>query len=353
MQTLTQILFSGLGGHANVAFNLIEAQKPGSTQNHLIFYGIEKLPDTYKNFCVKNGVSYHAVYKKKGLDFASWRKVHQILKQTKERQIIVHSVQLLLAVKWYSLFNKARFLTVEHTPNQVKTKAEWLFTALGFLFSPKVVLLTEAYKQELESKWYFNAKKVAVIPNGINTQFFVSGEPKSPTQQVSISMLGRFSYQKQQDKLIEAFALVQQKYPNSLLRLAGTGTDWERCKALATSLQLNGKVQFEGMLNETEIRELLQQTDIYVHASTGETLSTAIIQAMSCGLPIIGSNIPGIAQMIKEGENGLLVDTYNIEAFAEKMLFLIENESKRKYLGENARKTQCRHQNHRKRSATL
>ncbi|MGY6562484.1 MAG: glycosyltransferase family 4 protein [Luteibaculaceae bacterium] len=339
MKTLTQILFSGLGGHANVAFSLIEAQEKGAFNNQLIFYGIEALPEAYRSFCVESGVEFRVIKKRQGLDFGSWIEVYSALKQFKSQNILVHQTTLFLVCYFFSLLNRAKILTVEHTPNQVKTKLEWIFTALSFLFAPKVVLLTEAYRAELQQKWYFKPRKVEVIPNGINTHFFAMGRTKSLSTQLVISMIGRFATQKQQDKLMEAFTLVQQSYPNILLRLAGTGTEWERCKALAKDLQVDNKVHFEGMLNESQVRDLLQETHLYVHASTGETLSTAIIQAMSCGLPILASNIPGIAQMINEGENGILVNTNDTEVFAKAILALLENESLRKTLGEQARQT--------------
>jgi glycosyltransferase involved in cell wall biosynthesis len=336
MQTLTQILFSGLGGHANVAFNLIEAQEKGSIQNQLIFFGIEPLPEAYKNYCKQHNISYKVILKKQGLDLQSWIQVYRALKDFRAKKLIMHQPMLIIVLWFYKLFNKANFVQVEHNSNQVKTKQDWLYTALGFFLAPQVICLTNSYQKELSKFWFFRKEKAVIIPNGINTEIFLPTRNKNHL--ITLSMIGRFTPTKKFDDAIKAFHLVQQKHPNTQLILAGNGTDWEHSKVLATSLQLNSKVRFPGMLNETELLALLQKTDIYVHASTGETLSTAIIQAMSCGLPIIGSNIPGIAQMINEGENGLLVDTYNIEVFAQKIIGLVENGDLRNKLGSNARK---------------
>ncbi|MBK8495622.1 MAG: glycosyltransferase family 4 protein [Chitinophagaceae bacterium] len=56
----------------------------------------------------------------------------------------------------------------------------------------------------------------------------------------------------------------------------------------------------------------LQSLDIYVHASLGETMSTAIMQAMACKLPIVASDVNGINNMIIHGKTGILVPTHNM-----------------------------------------
>ena len=65
----------------------------------------------------------------------------------------------------------------------------------------------------------------------------------------------------------------------------------------SAALQLTDRVEFTGMLAENELIDLMRSLDIYVHASMGETMSTAIMQAMASGKPIVASDVPGIKNM--------------------------------------------------------
>ena len=70
--------------------------------------------------------------------------------------------------------------------------------------------------------------------------------------------------------------------------------------------KLDANIHFHGLLDEDEIKKLLTKLDVYIHASFAETMCTSVMQAMSCGLPIIGSDIPGINDIVEKDVNALL-----------------------------------------------
>ena len=74
------------------------------------------------------------------------------------------------------------------------------------------------------------------------------------------------------------------------------------------------QVTFIGVLDEQELIDYFIDLDIYVHSSLAETMSTSIMQAMACGLPMVCSNIDGINNVIEHGKNGLLVESKNVES---------------------------------------
>jgi glycosyltransferase involved in cell wall biosynthesis len=90
------------------------------------------------------------------------------------------------------------------------------------------------------------------------------------------------------------------------------------------------------MLEEKELVTFLHNVDIYIHASLGETMSTAIMQAMACGKPIIASDVMGISNMIENNVTGILVPPKNVTAMAEALLHLINNAELAKQLAANA-----------------
>jgi len=215
---------------------------------------------------------------------------------------------------------------VEHTPNQVKRKSEWLWTWLGMMLAKKVVLLTEEYDTELKKKMgiWFRKRKVSVIPNGIDIKYYKLIEKKDCLRQPCISMVARFSSTKGQALLLKAFSIVKQqlKIHNLRLILAGDGETRKAVEELCEQLQLQDSVHFPGTLNEEEIKVLLQQqTSVYVHATYGETMSTSIMQALACGLPVIASDIPGVHNLVKPG-HGITVknDAHALATAIEEVL---------------------------------
>ena len=90
------------------------------------------------------------------------------------------------------------------------------------------------------------------------------------------------------------------------------------------------------MLEEKALVIFLQQLNIYVHASLGETMSTSIMQAMACGKPIIASDVPGINNMIENNVTGVLVPAKNAGAMVEAIMLLINNPMLANKLAANA-----------------
>jgi glycosyltransferase involved in cell wall biosynthesis len=87
------------------------------------------------------------------------------------------------------------------------------------------------------------------------------------------------------------------------------------------------QVNFSGVLDEQELIDFFVDLDIYVHSSLGETMSTSIMQAMACGLPVVCSNIDGINNVIEHGKNGLLVESKNVGSLYLALCSLFDNKA--------------------------
>lgn len=121
------------------------------------------------------------------------------------------------------------------------------------------------------------------------------------------------------------------------LHIAGDGETMPMIKSIINELNLNDCVCLHGMLNEKELLSFMHSLDIYVHATFGEMMSNSIMQAMACGLPIIASDVWGVNNMIKEGENGMLYSEKNADQLALLLEKLITSEEMRIELGARAR----------------
>lgn len=160
--------------------------------------------------------------------------------------------------------------------------------AAEFLFS----------KSELEEKGY------RFIPNGINTERFRFNPTVRETirkelgfeEKLVIGNIGRLCYQKNQDFLLDVFAEVVKRNPESRLLLIGEGEDHPLLEQKAKGLGIADKVLFYGLTETPE--QLLWAMDVYVFPSRFEGLGIVAIEAQAAGLPVIASEyVPGEARI--------------------------------------------------------
>jgi len=138
--------------------------------------------------------------------------------------------------------------------------------------------------------------------------------------------------------MIRAFARVAATRPDARLQLVGDGPDRPALEALAASLGVASRVEFLGFRND--VAELLAAADVFLMSSHYEGVSIAILEAMRAGLPVVGTQVGGIPETVLQGESGLLVPDGDEAAFADAMLTLLQDASRRATLGRAATQRQ-------------
>lgn len=341
---LVQIVFSGLGGHSSVGFSLIDADVQRKYEHTVIFYGIEDVSDAYVDKCREMKINYFFVKKHVGLDIKSQKQVVSLLKKIGPDVILLHAISIILPVKYYCLFNKTRLVSIEHQSNELKTVKDWTLSRLIMVLSQKTVYLTELYQAQVKKRlgFIYKSKKSKVIGNGINTDVFKPSPAETQVPATAnrfIGMLSRFTENKDHLVLLEAFALLlkrnNERFTIKLL-LAGDGVTKTALEKKVAQLNLQHTVEFCGRLSEEESAAFLNNINLYVHASLGETMSTAIMQAMACKKPIIASDVTGINNMLINGQTGMLVAAGNPQALANAMWQLLNEKELTDELANNA-----------------
>lgn len=325
---VAQLLYAGLGGHGSVAFSLLDADKDQKWLPCMFFVGIEPLSPAYAQKCEEDSVEYSYIRTASGKPWRTWSRIFRDIQISRPDAIILHSSSSVLPCLLYKWLRGIPLVVVEHQPNALKRRSEWFFSYLSMLLADKVVLLTPAYKKELKvrlNRW-FRENKVRVIPNGIDTKRFTPPEqvPKQ-AHTVRLGMAARFTSTKRQDVLVQMMSELRRREPEIdwQLSLAGDGENWRNIKKTTTTSNLEDCINMPGQLDETELINWFQSLDIYIHASEGETLSTALLQAMAAGLPILASDVPGIRNLIAtEISCGLLADNQTPESFASLVIQL-------------------------------
>ena len=174
--------------------------------------------------------------------------------------------------------------------------------------------------------------KTYVIPNPIS--FYPVEAAKLENKQVI--MVGRYNDAKGYDYLIPAWEIVNQRHPDWILNVYGSGelhddvVQWVKGANLQDSMILHDPI-------DNIMKEYLESS-ICVLSSRYEGFSLVILEAMACGVPVVSFDCPhGPRNIIKNGEDGLLVEYLNSQALADGLCCLIEDKEKRKHLGRKAR----------------
>jgi len=188
----------------------------------------------------------------------------------------------------------------------------------------RFVVLTEANKQEWQS-----LKNIEVICNPLS--FYP--EKTSTCTTKTVICVGKISYQKGQDLLVSAWDQVWKKHPDWKLELYGYANE-----DFLTTDALTQK-NIHHFLPEKNIMEKYLHSSIYVMSSRYEGFGMVLIEAMACGVPCISFNCNyGPADIISAEIDGIVVDKENTTILAREIVRLIENESLRKEMGENAKR---------------
>ncbi len=187
-------------------------------------------------------------------------------------------------------------------------------------------------------------EKLKILSMGVDTDFFCPDDSKrrgNPT--IRLLSVGRLIELKGHSLGIDVVKLLVNRGYDIQYTIVGDGELKDQLQSKIECLRLEEKVQLFGAKSQEEIRDLMRNTDVFLMTSaydkTGrrEAQGVVTLEAQSCGLPIVGFRSGGVPYTIEEGKTGFLVDEMNIEAMAQKVAFLIENEKLRRAFGKSAR----------------
>jgi glycosyltransferase involved in cell wall biosynthesis len=184
---------------------------------------------------------------------------------------------------------------------------------------------------------YKIGRRISIVNNGTDTIFFAPKE-RNDLKEPYILYTGRLDSRKGLVDLIESAKYVCQEHSDIKFILTGKGPNKKYLEQRINELSLNKNIYFAGFVDRSKLLEYYQNATIYVLPSYYEGLPTTLLEAMSCGIPSIATDVEGSSELITDGETGLLVPPRNPKRLADAILRLLEEEEFRQKLGDNARK---------------
>lgn len=230
--------------------------------------------------------------------------------------------------------------TYDYVMRKVGTSEGWLKTKLTQLYyrqtikdlgkSAQLVVLTESDARG----WRQHFKNVTVIPNPVTLYPDVIDDvPKDPGR---IIFVGRFNHEKRIDRLITAFSMIADKYPEWHVDIFGEGNEKDNLIRQIADLKLKSRV----IIHEPTkaIYDEYKRSEMLVLCSEHEAWSLVLVEAMSCGIPCISMDCPsGPREIITNKKTGFLTKNGDVVDLSTKIEWLILHDKERKEMGRNAR----------------
>ncbi|PKA03515.1 glycosyltransferase, group 1 family protein [Leptospira ellisii] len=166
--------------------------------------------------------------------------------------------------------------------------------------------------------------KIAVISNGLDLTSF-QGTVKKLSSAPKLLHVGRISYEKNCDVVLNAFKLIHDRIPETTLTIIGDGPALPSLKVQAQNLGLENAVTFTGFIKRESLPAEYPKYDLFLTASTMETQGLVILESVACGLPAVGVDSFAIPELIHDGKNGYIAKAFDVQGIADKAVAILKD----------------------------
>jgi len=197
----------------------------------------------------------------------------------------------------------------------------------------RAVLALSTSVQESIRRWAGPEPEVRVVPNGVDGDVFVPCEDPRDRDPDQILYAGRFDFVKGADVLLGAMRLLLERRPSSRLLVIGGSyyrrkrLEEERIRRMAVELGLDGRVRFTDPVPGPELARAMRRSAVLVLPSRAESFGTVLVEALSCGTPVVATRCGGPEDIVTESV-GVLVPVEDERALADGMESVLVNRSR-------------------------
>ena len=211
------------------------------------------------------------------------------------------------------------------------------------LFSDTIIAVSRAVRKSM-IRGGTNPAQIAVVYNGIEKIPLPTAEEKAAllasfggkAGEKAIGMVARLEEVKDHETFLVGAKKVLAHRKDVRFYIIGDGSLREDLERRVTELGICENVTFTGFL--TDVEKIEAALDIAVITSKAEALCLSIIESMIAGIPAVGTDSGGVAEVIRDGENGFLIPIGDSDALAKRLEELLADDAKRKKMGEQAKR---------------
>lgn len=289
-------------------------------------------------------------------DLAAFFDLLRIIRQEKPRIIHTHTSKAGILGRWAAWL--CRIPVIVHTPHghifwgyfgPLQTRLFILLERWTARITDAIVTLTPQEKRDHLRFRIASERAFTVIHSGVDLAPFRTGLSQTearallgiPRGETVIGTVGRLTAVKGQEVLIRAACELLQRGERIFVLLLGEGELQCELEALALQLGIAGKMRFLGW--RPDVAHVLAACDIFCLPSRNEGMGKALVEAMATGLPVVASDIGGIKDIVRPGENGFLIPVGDVQALAEAIALLCHDPEMRRRMGAAGRRVALRY----------
>jgi glycosyltransferase involved in cell wall biosynthesis len=150
--------------------------------------------------------------------------------------------------------------------------------------------------------------------------------------------VGRLAVVKGLPILLASLAKLKSAHSDFTLTVVGDGSDRSQLEQMTQDLDLTEHVTYVGYQSQTEVRQHMQQTDIFVMSSFAEGVPVVLMEAMAAGVPVVATRIAGVGELVEDGVSGYLVPPGDVDSLHDRIEALMMDTEVRARFGEAGRK---------------
>jgi glycosyltransferase involved in cell wall biosynthesis len=215
--------------------------------------------------------------------------------------------------------------------------ANWRLTAIPIIRLADLIVVPSGYLVDVFARFGLHAR---AIHNVVELEVFRYRERKPIRPVFLTSRLHEPLYNV--PCVLRAFAIVQRRYPEAALVVAGDGWMRPQLEELARDLQLRN-TRFVGRVPWGDMPALYDESDIYLTATNIDNMPGSVIECLSCGLPVVTTDAGGVPYIVTHDETALIVARDDHEALARQAMRLLEDDGLAVHLGRNGREACVRY----------
>jgi len=205
----------------------------------------------------------------------------------------------------------------------------------------KVTTVSHNTGKELEYYYNLHKKDISVIGNGVDEKYFHPVENEN--DKINILYAGRLDQKKGLFELVQSARDICATYENVFFKIAGSGPFLNNLLNYVHKNGLSDRVLFYGHVDRNTLRSLYQNSSIFLLPSYYEGLPNVILEAMSCGLPIVATDVGGISEVVHQGDNGFLIQPQDHIQISNSLKTVINDKSLRMKMGNKSRSYIIKH----------
>lgn len=323
-----------------VARELAHAQPAVSIR--IVTFTRHEASNAFIEACERAGVAVDVIRERYRFDPGVIPQLRNIVRRSAPDILQSHVAKSHFLIRLLGLSRDLPWIAFNHgyTAEDLKVKLYNQVDRWSLRGADRVVTVCGMFAERLR-RWGVSERRITVRHNAVEP--FRAATPESvdrlretlgiPAEALVLLSVGRFSPEKAHAGLLRAAAALQRRTgaPAFRLVMVGNGPERERLKALCRELELTDLVVFAGTTADVSVYYSL--ADVFVLPSRSEGSPNALLEAMASGTPVVATAVGGVPEIVRSGDNGLLVPANDVNAMAGGIAELLSSPELRQSLG--------------------